>query len=147
MSETVETQPVDARSLRAELADLGVTDLPRGVLVYEIAGPIFFAAVENFERALLEMHLLPKTLILRLHRVPFMDITGIQTVEEVMDELRKRGVTVLLCEANERVLVKLRNAGVLPQETGGAHRATLREALQSAGVGQTQGDLVEPARA
>src|SRR4029453_16526289 len=34
MSETLETQPVDARSLRAELADLGVTELPRGVLVY-----------------------------------------------------------------------------------------------------------------
>ena len=145
MSETVETQPVDARSLRAELADLGVSDLPRGVLVYEIAGPIFFAAVENFERALLATHTLPTTLILRLHRVPFMDITGIQTLEEVMAELRRRGVRVVLCEANARVLAKLVTAAVLDGETDNAHRMSLREALLAAGVGQPANDVAHAA--
>lgn len=145
MSETVETQPVDARSLRAELADLGVSELPRGVLVYEIAGPIFFAAVENFERALLETHTLPQTLILRLQRVPFMDITGIQTLEEVMAELRRRGVRVILCEGNARVLAKLVNAGVLGGETDATHRASLREALQAAGIGQPAADVAQAA--
>lgn len=134
MAETVETKPVDARSLQVELTELGVRELPHGVLVYEIAGPMFFAAVENFERALLQTHTLPQTLILRLSRVPFMDITGIQTLEEVLTELRKRGVKVILCEANARVLGKLRNAEVLGAN-GNGHVDTLREALQSAGVG------------
>ena len=35
-----------------------------GVVVYEIAGPMFFGAVEKFERALLETHTLPRNLIL-----------------------------------------------------------------------------------
>ena len=138
MAETVETKPVEARSLQVELAELGVRDLPHGVVVYEIAGPMFFAAVENFERALLQTHTLPKTLILRLAYVPFMDITGIQTLEEVLTELRQQGVQVILCEANARVLAKLRNAEVLP-ENGDGHANTLREALALAGVGRTGG--------
>ncbi len=113
MSDTVETQPVDETELTTELSRHGITRLPRGLMVYEIAGPMFFGAVENFERALVETHTRPRALVLRLRRVPFMDITGIQMLEEVTAKLRKRGVTVVLCEANERVKGKLLRAGVI----------------------------------
>ncbi len=135
MAETTETQPVAARALKVELAELGLTDLPPHLLVYEIAGPMFFGAVENFKRALLETRPYPRTLILRLDRVPFMDITGIQTLEEVVGKLRKRGVHVLLCEANTRVHAKLATAGVVSAQPGDGYCATLREALVMAGVG------------
>ena len=125
MSATTETQPVDAHALKAELQQVGVSELPTNVVVFEIAGPMFFGAVENFRRALLEMRPPPVTLIVRLDRVPFMDITGIQTLEEVIGKLRKRGVRVLLCEANERVYGKLQTAGVLDD----SYHATLHEAL------------------
>lgn len=52
-------------------------------------------------------------MILRFRRVPFMDITGLQTLEEVIVKLRKRGVRRLLCEANERMRAKLWKAGNL----------------------------------
>ncbi len=55
----------------------------------------------------------PKVLIIRLGRVPFMDITGIQALEEVIDQFKKRGVIVMLCEANARVTGKLERAGIL----------------------------------
>ncbi len=113
MSETVETQRVEPEDLRAELAHDGISNLPEGIAVYEVAGPMFFAVVENFERALLQTHMDPRVLIVRLRRVPFIDITGIQTLEEVVGKLRRRGVRVILCEANERVEGKLRKAGVL----------------------------------
>ncbi len=113
MSDSVETQPVDEAELSAELARHGMTTLPRGVLVVEIAGPMFFGAVENVERALVHTHTDPKALVIRLHRVPFMDITGIQLLEEITGKLRQRGVTVVLCEANERVKGKLMRAGVI----------------------------------
>jgi SulP family sulfate permease len=74
---------------------------------------MFFGAVENFERALVQTQADPKTLIIRLRRVPFMDITGIQVLEEVMQKLRLRGIRVMLCEANQRVLAKLQRAGVI----------------------------------
>ncbi len=129
MSDAVETQQMDALSLKNEL---GARELPPGVMVFEIAGPMFFGAVENFERVLLQTHADPKILILRLHRVPFMDITGIQTLEEVIGELHKRGVRVQLCEANERVLGKLRTAGVLDALPPAGYAPTLGTALDQA---------------
>jgi SulP family sulfate permease len=74
-------------------------------------------------------------LIIRLDRVPFMDITGIQTLEDVMANLRKRGVTVILCGANARVLAKLQAAGLFSNDSPASHCESLRDALLSAGVG------------
>jgi SulP family sulfate permease len=132
MSDAVETQPVETHKLSAELSHLGLKALPSGVMVYEIGGPMFFGAVEKFERALLETHTLPRVLIIRLDRVPFMDITGIQTLEEVIVVLRKNKVAVLLCEANENVLEKLETAEVLDPKTPDGYYATLLAALERA---------------
>ena len=132
MAETVETHPVNAGELSDELARLGLGQLPPGVMVYEIAGPMFFGAVEHFERALLQTHTDPKILLIRLGGVPFMDITGIQTLEEVIGKLHKRGVRVILCEANARVLGKLRKAGVTHSPC--RYCETLAAALLEAGL-------------
>ncbi len=130
MAEAVDTQPVDQAELEAELSRHGLHPLPPDVLVYEIAGPMFFGAVENFERALVHTHALPKILVLRLRRVPFMDITGIQTLQEVTGKLRRHGVTVLLCEANERVAAKLQRAQVIDDAAGAGYADSLPQALQ-----------------
>jgi len=113
MADSVETSQVDERALAADLRDLGLARLPAGLVVFEIAGPIFFGAVENFARALLDTHTSPGTLIIRLRHVPFMDATGLQTFSDVITALHKRGVVICLCEANARVLAKLHNAGIV----------------------------------
>jgi SulP family sulfate permease len=135
MAETTEAQPMSARALKLELLELGVSELPSSIVVYEIAGPMFFAAVENFRRPLLETRPYPKVLIIRLDRVPFMDITGIQTLDDVMASLHKRGVTIMLCEANPRVFAKLRAAGLFSDGSGMTYCESLRDALSRAGVG------------
>ncbi len=130
MSDAVETLPVDETELHTELARHGIQHLPPDLLVYEIAGPMFFGAVENFERALVQTQVDPKTLIIRLRRVPFMDITGIQVLEEVMQKLRLRGIRVMLCEGNERVLAKLQRAGVINEGSAGDYVDHLIEAIK-----------------
>ncbi len=110
MSTSVEVHPQTEKQLAQELAEHGLPALPPGVLVYGIEGPVFFGAVENFEQALIQTHTEPHILIIRLRHVPFMDITGIQTLEEVVRKMQARGVRVLLCEANERVKAKLEKA-------------------------------------
>jgi SulP family sulfate permease len=120
MAASVEVQQVVEQELEAELRVGGHTRLPPGVLVYTIEGPLFFAAAENFERALAQTHTDPQMLVIRLNRVPFMDITGLQTLEEVIQQLHKRKIVVKLCEANRKVLAKLDKAGIL-QEIGAEH--------------------------
>ena len=129
MAEVVETREMDTQALQSELAQHGIERLPPGVMVYEIAGPMFFGAVENFERVLLQTHTDPKALIIRLRRVPFMDITGIGTLEAVIEKLRKRGIQVVLSEANTRVLGKLRRAGVTGKANGRDYAAHFIDAV------------------
>jgi len=113
MSASVEVQPVGAQELHEELAARGAGPLPPDVLVYKVEGPFFFGAVENFERALSFTHTDPRVLVLRLRWVPFMDITGVQALEEAIEDLQRRGVRVMITGANPRVTEKLEKAGVI----------------------------------
>ena len=112
MSASVEVQQEAAQELHEELAARGAGPLPPDVLVYKVEGPFFFGAVENFERALASTHTDPRVLILRLRWVPFMDITGVQALEEAIEDLHRRGVRVMITGANPRVAAKLDKAGV-----------------------------------
>ena len=78
-------------------------------------------------------------MILRLGHVPFMDITGIQALEEALASLRRRHVRVLLCEANERVQKKLADAGLLAALGDGGYHGTLAGALAFTGEGTSTG--------
>ncbi len=113
MATSVEVRQATQQELHQEFAHLGLAQLPPGVLVYAVEGPFFFGAVENFERALASTHTDPKVLIIRLRWVPFIDITGLQTLEEVIRDLHKRGVRVMLLGANPKVHGKLEKAGIL----------------------------------
>ena len=132
MSGAVDVREHREADLGSELAESGLERLPPGVMVYSIDGPFFFGAAENLERALIATHTLPQTLIIRLGRVPFMDITALNTLEEVAAGLLKRGVQVLLCEANPRVSGKLRNTGIIELLGESALHASLPSALQYA---------------
>jgi sulfate permease, SulP family len=113
MASAVEVRQATEQELGSELAREGFTRLPPGVLVYTVEGPFFFGAVENFERALAGTHTDPEILVIRLRWVPFIDITGLQTLEEVIQDLQRRRVRVMLTGANERVHGKLEKAGIL----------------------------------
>jgi len=132
MSAAVELRQLDDVSVKSELASLGLASLPAGTLLYELNGPMFFGAVDNFERVLHETATDPKILIMRLQRVPFIDVTGLQCLEDSISGLQKRGVRVLLCEANERVLLKMRKAGLFESLPEGHYFQSLSGALLAA---------------
>jgi SulP family sulfate permease len=111
MMSSVEVLRVEEGAMQAELQSSGLAQLPAGVLVYSIEGPFFFGAVENLDRALKQASMAPRCIVIRLAHVPFMDITGIQTLEEAARQFERQGVRLLLCEARANVLRKLVRAG------------------------------------
>ncbi|MFL6578181.1 MAG: SulP family inorganic anion transporter [Povalibacter sp.] len=130
MSSSVDVRQESPQALSQELQQRGLT-LPPDVLVYSIEGPFFFGAVENFERALATTHTDPRVVIIRLKWVPFMDITGLTTLEEVIRDLQRRHVRVMLTGANERVDAKLQRAGVIELIGPTNYWKTLPEALDA----------------
>jgi SulP family sulfate permease len=133
MASSVELREHSDSDLVRELDALGMKSLPKGVLVYGIEGPFFFGAIESFDRVLGAIHRDPPLLVIRLGRVPFMDITGLQALEEAVDDFQRRGVTVALCEANPRVHRKLTRAGVLARLGPDHYFETLAQTLRSQG--------------
>jgi SulP family sulfate permease len=130
MAASVEVKPVAGRELAHALGQTQDASLPDGVLVYAIDGPFFFAAVGQFEHALAVTHPDPRAVVIRLGRVPFMDITGLQALEEVADKLRQRGVRVVMCEANDLVRSKLERAGIPAMLGEGGYADDLTSALR-----------------
>lgn len=129
MAGSVEIQQHTAADLDLELKQLGRSHLPPKVLVYSIDGPLFFGAAENFQRALAQTHTEPKALVLRLTHVPFMDMTALQSLENVIHTLSKHSITILLSEANDAVQQKLTRAGLIELLGQGHCFTTFEEAL------------------
>lgn len=133
MATSVEVRLATEQELTQEFSYRGLAHLPPGLLVFAIEGPLFFGAVENFERALANTHTTPKMLIIRLKWVPFIDITGLQTLEEVIRDLQKRGVSVMLSGANDKVNNKLVKAGIVELIGKTANFKSFELALDAAG--------------
>lgn len=113
MASSVEVQQQTDKELMHEFAQHPLPILPPDVLVYAVEGPFFFGAVEVFEQTLASTHTDPKILIIRLRWVPFIDITGLQTLEEVIHDLQKRNIRVIISGAKPHVEAKLHKAGIM----------------------------------
>ncbi|GET20994.1 SulP family inorganic anion transporter [Prolixibacter denitrificans] len=86
--------------------------LPRGVDVYEISGPFFFAAAQEYRDALRNIHYKSNVLILRMRHVPFIDSTGIHNFVELLKEMEKRGIRVILSGVKPEVRRELGLFGI-----------------------------------
>ncbi len=103
----IEQQHPSTLQEELQLEHINLAELSNNLIIYNIDGPFFFGMTEKFEHALAITHTEPKSIIFRLRDVPFMDITGIQTFHEIIEQFHKHGVKVYLCEANNRVHQKL----------------------------------------
>lgn len=113
MAASVEVKPNLDADLSEELKRHGIEHLPGDIAVYALEGPFFFAAAETFERAMNSIQNDPKILIIRLKWVPFTDITGLQTLEDMITRFRAKGIQVAISGANSRVAYKLKKARII----------------------------------
>jgi len=70
------------------------------IMVYTVEGPLFFGAISAFDRALNSIHKDPKYLIIRFGSVPFVDLTGLRILKGIIEELKNRGIEVLLSDVS-----------------------------------------------
>lgn len=93
---------------------IGNYKLPRGVIVYEINGPLFFGAAYKFKDAMRIVEDTAKVLIVRMRNVPIIDATGIHILLEVEKECRSEGTRLILAEiTDEKVLEEFQKSRLL----------------------------------
>lgn len=78
--------------------------LPEGVVVYRVAGPLFFGAAEKAMSTLRRLPRGAKVLVLDLDAVPTMDYSGFVALDSAVTHLEKLGVRVLLSGVHIRIL-------------------------------------------
>ncbi len=76
--------------------------LPSGVMLYEVAGPLFFAAAETAMGTLRRLAGQTKAIIFDMRGVPIMDETGLVAFENAVIRLRKQGIFVLVSELQKQ---------------------------------------------
>ena len=89
-------------------------NIPKGVEVFEITGPLFFGAAYKFRDAMRVIEKPPKILIIRMGQVPIIDATGIKTIREVYTASKQQHTKVILSEVHSaQVLEALKDARLL----------------------------------
>ena len=94
------------------MPDVGKFDVPAGVRVYEIAGPLFFGAAKTAMEALHVAGGTDHTVILSMQHVPTMDATGLVALESALDRLFRSKVKVIFAGLTSEVSEMLERAGM-----------------------------------
>jgi len=87
-------------------------DIPKGVEIFEISGPFFFAAARRYEETLKEISHTSKVVIIRMRHVPFIDGTGLRNLKGTIKDLKARRIQIILSGVQPEVLVELEKGGI-----------------------------------
>ncbi len=71
-------------------------DVPTGVLVYEIDGPLFFGTVRKFELAVERAGAEFKVLVIRMRNTIYLDAGGLQALDQCKAACDRKGVKIVL---------------------------------------------------
>ncbi|WP_298483036.1 SulP family inorganic anion transporter [uncultured Ruminococcus sp.] len=83
--------------------------VPQNTKVYEINGPMFFAASDKFMYVISDTNI--DVLCIRMRNVPAMDATGVETLREIVNRCEKHNIAVVFSHVNEQPMAVMEKAG------------------------------------
>jgi SulP family sulfate permease len=99
--------------VRLDQGTMAKLELPEGVRLYEVAGPLFFGAAE---RAMSAFETVDgrggQAIILFLGQVPAIDATGLVALETIIDKLKRSGHKVILAGLRPQLAEVVERAGI-----------------------------------
>jgi SulP family sulfate permease len=88
-------------------------EVPRDVEVFEINGPFFFGAAEQFKDTLGQVAKKPRVLIIRMRDVPAIDSTGLHALHELARSCKHDGTLLLLADVHAQPMFALVRSDML----------------------------------
>lgn len=118
MSETVEFGDGRGHDEEPDEDQAQRDDLPAGVEVFRINGPLFFGVAGELLDALRRMGQMPRVIILRMRLVPLLDASGVAMIEEFVKQAALSGTQLILSGVQPEPRAMLARAGLTQGREG-----------------------------
>lgn len=89
---------------------ISLKKIPEHTKVYEINGPMFFAASDKLSYVIDE-HSKIDVLCIRMRNVPAIDASGVECLNKITDRCKKLGIAVVFSHVNEQPMKVMEKAG------------------------------------
>ena len=99
--------------VKLDTGTMAKLDLPEGVLLYEIAGPLFFGAAQKAMSVLDTVDGKRVAVILYLGQVPAIDGSGLVALETIIEKLTRGGHKVILAGLQKQPSEVIAHAGIV----------------------------------
>lgn len=90
---------------------LNLKEVPRNTLVFEVSGPMFFGDADKLIKLTNQISEEIKVVVVRMHSVPAIDITAMNSLKKVHQHLAMNDVTMVFSHVLEQPLKAMRKAG------------------------------------
>lgn len=107
-------------------------ELPAGLALYDIDGPLFFASARKALRALADVTPDVRVVILDLSGVSLLDMSAILVMESIARDLESRRIGLVIAGLAPRMVLKLRRAGIRRRAGRVSYARNLAEAIAKA---------------
>ncbi|MDD7516758.1 SulP family inorganic anion transporter [Ruminococcus flavefaciens] len=87
--------------------------IPQNTRVFEINGPMFFAASDKYKYVLSDKNI--DVLCIRMRNVPAMDATGVEALIRIVKRCQRHNVKVVFSHVNEQPMKVMTKAGFIEQ--------------------------------
>ena len=102
----------DRESPKSDDNSLSLRAIPKGVMVYEIEGPLFFGTVQKFEQMMLSAGPSCRVLILRMRSTIYLDAGGLHVLSQLKDDCKKRNVHLIISDIHTQPFMLAAKTGL-----------------------------------
>jgi SulP family sulfate permease len=109
---------------------LELREISKHIRVYEICGPMFFAAVGQLSEIVPKEY--TSCIIFRMRSVPAVDTDALKVLKELVEALNKKGITVIFSHVNAQPMRAMKKSGLFDIVKEENFCANIDEALNRA---------------
>lgn len=107
-------------------------DVPRSIRVFEVSGPLFFAAADQLLAINSKQY--TKVIVIRMRSVPAIDASAMKSLRELADRAKKKNITLIFSHVNEQPMSVMKKDGFVEYIGADNFRENIVDALEYAEV-------------
>jgi len=88
--------------------------IPENVFVKHLNGPVFFGATNELQALSRQLNEHATHLIIRMEKVPYIDQSGLYTLEDILLNLKQKGIGVSITGIQQQPLYLLKRIKIVP---------------------------------